>query len=210
MLTDLKVPMEKVCAYWNDNDFDTNFDLRLGLMRRIAEEEKENGLEGSIAEVGVWKGSFSKYLSRAFPDSKYYLFDTFDGFAQDDINYDNQRFEREGLIEDHKFLSNENLVLNLLQNKNNAIIRKGYFPDTTRGIDDEFVFVLIDVDLYKPIFSALEFFWPKMKKGGCIFVHDYQSPKWTGAREAVKAFSRQYGVSYLPYIDIGGSVIFVK
>ena len=40
---------------------------------------------------------------------------------------------------------------------NNCIIKKGFFPDTAIGRGTIF-FVSIDVDLYNPIYNALEFF----------------------------------------------------
>ena len=38
---------------------------------------------------------------------------------------------------------------------------------------EKFAFVSLDTDLYKPTLAGLEFFWPRMSKGGFIFIHDF-------------------------------------
>jgi O-methyltransferase len=92
-----------------------------------------------------------------------------------------------------------------------VVIKKGYFPETAKGLEDEkFAFVRIDVNLYKPIFEGLEFFYPKLEKGGYIFVHDYNHSGWPGTTKAVKDFSKKYDVPYFPLSDSGGSAIFMK
>jgi hypothetical protein len=78
-----------------------------------------------------------------------------------------------------------------LPNPNNAIIRKGYFPETTQGIDENFCFVNLDFDLYQPTLSGLEFFYPHMVEGGVILVHDYFSGACRGVKEAVQEFERK-------------------
>jgi O-methyltransferase len=44
--------------------------------------------------------------------------------------------------------------------KENCIVRKGYFPETAEDLEDEFVFVSIDADLYEPIYNGLCYFYP--------------------------------------------------
>ncbi len=45
----------------------------------------KRGLEGVVAEAGVYKGDFAKEMNRVFFDRKIYLFDTFEGFPETDI-----------------------------------------------------------------------------------------------------------------------------
>ena len=105
---------------------------------------------------------------------------------------------------------NIDYVLSRLPHKEKCIIKKGYFPDTAKDVDDKFIFVNIDVDLYQPIYEGLKFFWPLMNKGGCIFVHDYGAQQWGGAKLAVQKFSEEEKVSFVTIPDYGGSVVFVK
>lgn len=60
-----------------------------------------------------------------------------------------------------------------MPNKERCIIRKGVFLETVLEINDKFVFVSLDVDLYDPTLAGLEFFIPNMVKGGIILVHYY-------------------------------------
>ncbi len=67
-------------------------------------------------------------------------------------------------------------MLRKMQYKDNVIIIEGHFPDSLVQIKDLenllFAFVSIDVDLYLPTLSGLEFFCPRLSKGGFIFLHD--------------------------------------
>lgn len=38
-----------------------------------------------------FRGEFAKYIHRAFPHSKLYLFDTFEGFDQRGVKYEKER-----------------------------------------------------------------------------------------------------------------------
>ena len=53
-------------------------------------------------------------------------------------------------------------VLENIGYRANCIIRKGWFPETTTGLENEkFAFVHLDTDLYKPILAGLKFFGPE-------------------------------------------------
>jgi len=97
-----------------------------------------------------------------------------------------------------------------MKHKGNCIIKKGYFPETADGVVDTFAFVNIDVDLSEPIYNGLCWFYPRLEKGGYIFVHDYNNKDWPGAKEGVKKFVKEYGVPYFPLSDVYGSVVFMK
>lgn len=68
-------------------------------------------------------------------------------------------------------------VLSKMPYSNNCVICKGYFPDKTIGLEEErYLFVNIDVDLYKPILAGLEYFWPRMIPGGiylCMIIFHF-------------------------------------
>ena len=51
-----------------------------------------------------------------------------------------------------------------------ALIKKGLFPDTTIGLENNtYAFVSIDVDLEKSIYNSLEYFYPRLNCGGGNF-----------------------------------------
>ncbi|GHV74508.1 hypothetical protein AGMMS49940_18100 [Spirochaetia bacterium] len=137
-----------------------------------------------------------------------YLFDTFEGFDEKDVMVDvKNEYSRSRDDFSNTSLS---LVLSKMKYPENCIIKKGYFPETAEGIDEQYVFVSIDVDLFQPIYNGLCYFYPRLKHGGYIFVYDYNYVPYSGTKEAVKKFSKEYGVSYFPLSDDSGSVVFIK
>ena len=90
---------------------------------------------------------------------------------------------------------------------NNCIVCKGYFPATTKDIEDKFAFVSIDTDLYEPILAGLQYFYPRLNSGGYIFIHDYNNEGYKGARQAVLEYCKQHQIVFVPIPDLGGSVV---
>jgi hypothetical protein len=160
------------------------------------------GLMGNVAEAGVFRGDFAKFINLFFPDRILYLFDTFEGHDSADMDIDitkggklAQSFES-GLFKN----TSEDFVKSVLPYPDKAIIKKGYFPETAEGIRDEFVFVSLDLNLYAPILAGLEFFYPKLVRGGIILVHDYFDAYITGVSQAVNEFCKR---NHLSCIAIG-------
>ena len=91
------------------------------------------GIAGNVAEAGVFRGDFARRINAAFPDKTLYLFDTFEGFPSQDV-------AREELPSNAKAgyydFTNEELVLSKLPHPANAVIKKGYFPETAQGLDN--------------------------------------------------------------------------
>lgn len=171
-------------------------DARVEFIKKFA---KINVLrEGCIAEAGVWKGDFAKELNQVFKSRKLYLFDTFEGFVEKDITEAFEEFMttesdskselglRKTFYEKKKFSdTSAEYVLSRMENKNNVVIKKGWFPESANGITDHFLFVNLDMDLYKPILAGLEFFAPLMVEQGVILVHDYFNGHCDGVKAAV-------------------------
>ena len=163
---------------------------------------------GNVAELGVYNGDFAKYINSFFQDRKLYLFDTFEGFDNKDTEKDVKYGYSSGK-QDFSETSAE-LVLNKMPFKDNIIIKKGWFPESAKDINDIFCFVNIDADLYEPIYNGLNFFYPRLSKGGYIFVHDFNNAAYKGAREAVIKFCDETGIPYFPLTDSWGSVVLMK
>ena len=202
----------KMCVGWKRVDFVYNktFDyVRHSSLELVAREIYENKVQGNVAELGVFQGDFAKYINQIFPDRKLYLFDTFEGFAEEDV-----RIEK---INEYHFLdkvtfrkTSVNIVLNKMKHRENCVIKKGYFPETAKDVEDTFAFVNIDVDLSEPIYNGLCWFYPRLEKGGYIFVHDFNNKNWAGVKASVKKFAEEYGIPYFPLSDQGCSVVFIK
>ena len=64
---------------------------------------------------------------------------------------------------------------------------KGYFPDTAGPVKEKkFCLVNIDVDIFESVKACMEFFYPRMSRGGVIICHDYS--RFPGVLEAVDTF----------------------
>jgi O-methyltransferase len=141
--------------------------VRCSSLELVAHEVYAKDIKGNVAELGVFRGDFAKFINISFPDRKLYLFDTFEGFNDKD-----REIEKKGnYSQDKQDFSNTSveLVLNKMQYKENCVVRKGYFPETAKDLEDEFVFVSIDADLYEPTYNGLNYFYPRLKRGGYIF-----------------------------------------
>ena len=67
-----------------------------------------------------------------------------------------------------------------------AVLHRGWIPERFPDVADErFSFVHVDVDLYEPHRDSIEFFWPRLTKGGVMVFDDYGSMYCPGARRAV-------------------------
>lgn len=185
----------------------TNY-IRISTLELIAEEIYSNGVPGSVAEVGVYKGMFAKFLNQVFPDKTLYLFDTFEGFDQKDVKVETSNNYSTGK-QDFSDTSAEG-VLAKMSNRDKCVIKKGWFPESLDGLEDTFCFVSLDADLYKPIYDGLEYFYPRLSKGGYIFIHDYNNKEYEGAKAAVREYCSKMNVAYTPMSDTWGSAIIAK
>ncbi|GBU25088.1 methyltransferase [Fibrobacteria bacterium R8-3-H12] len=185
-----------------------NYDyFRRSSLELVAGELKERGITGSVAELGVYRGYFAQYINYLFPTQKLYLFDTFEGFS--DKNFKNE--SNSSWIDQDFSNTSVELVLKKMKYPDNCIVRKGFFPETALGLEnEEYIFVSIDTDLYEPMYEGLKYFYPRLKKGGYIFVHDYNCVAYSGVKNAVKQFSKENDISFFPLSDQMGSVVFVK
>lgn len=185
----------------------TNY-IRISTLELAVREIYEKQVAGAVAELGVYKGEFAKYLNAAFPDRRLYLFDSFEGFSDRDSTIDrNQNFS----TGDQNFSDTSvSLVLGKMKHRDNCIVKKGWFPESLQGLEETFCFVSLDADLYKPIYDGLEYFYPRLSKGGYIFVHDYNNNLYAGAKQAVREFCEKMNIGYTPISDSWGTVVIAK
>jgi hypothetical protein len=190
--------------------------VRLGTFELCAEQIHTNNIDGDVAELGVNKGIFARFINTAFPKRKIFLFDTFTGFDDRDIinkedDFSMKHISIKNLYSEVKETSVE-LVLNKLPFPEQAVIKQGWFPDSAADIPEtqKFAFVSIDTDLYDPTYSGLKFFWQRLSKGGYIFIHDYNCAILPGVRRAVDLFCKENNIPVFPLYDRGGTAILVK
>ena len=206
-------------SYLNQsNKFNKDDYPRFRTFELVADEVNKNGIEGAVAELGVFTGNFAQYISHKFSDRKIYLFDTFASFDEEEFNEEKQRTEFEKQINAKEFFENFkntdlDIVLNKMANCENTVICQGFFPKTAEKVEEDvrFAFVSIDVDLEESIYAGLEYFYPRMNEGGYIFVHDYNNILLTGVKRAVEKYQQNHGLlKIVPLADVGGTLVIVK
>ena len=164
----------------NNGDFSRFYLLVLNLRACLKRSPK-----GSLAELGVYKGNSAKLIHSLAPDRRLFLFDTFSGFADQDVSKESNAAPI-GAFTDTSLSS----VKSFVGESRNIIYCPGFFPDTTTAVPDGefFSFVHLDCDLYAPTLKALDFFYRRMAEGGMIVIHDYSNPFWPGVARAVDEF----------------------
>lgn len=169
---------------------------------------KEKFINGACAELGVYRGDQSSIINRLFPEKTLYLFDTFEGFCQSDIEFEFERFSESNSTDFSD--TSMDMVLSKLLFPDRCIIKKGFFPDTAKGLEVNFCFVSLDVDLYAPTLAGLEYFYPRLEKGGAIFVHDYNNVRFKGVKHAVDEFINVHNCISIQIPDAAGSIVILK
>lgn len=174
---------------------------RICFLRNLAQEFCDRDMPGEVAEGGVFQGEFAKEINALFPNKKLYLFDTFSGFDKKDVEIEKENgFSIQG--EGHLEGTSVELVLSKMPHPEKCIIRKGYFPDTAKDIDEHFCFVNMDFDLFQPTYEGLKYFYPRLVKKGVLLIHDYFGEAYKGNKEAVRRYNEEMG-GELTFIPIG-------
>ena len=169
---------------------------------RLIEHE---GIPGSLAELGVYRGTTAKLMHELLPGRTLWLFDTFEGFDARDLAHERQA-KRGGFRFDDTSVE---AVLRYVGASDRVRACKGRFPETAALVPDGETFALVhlDADLKKPTEDALAFFYPRLAPGGFLVLHDYGSGAWPGIAEAVDAFfaDKPEGIVRIP--DKSGTAI---
>lgn len=150
------------------------------------------------AECGVYLGNSliacSKIIRDYFAPVHIYGLDTFSGLpelSEMDLVYSpkNAPYRHKRLFSDAPL----EMVREAIERENldeYVTLVPGLFKDTLSVLpqDRKFLFINIDCDLYLPHLECLEFFYPRMEKGGVVFFDDYHSVEFPMAKEAIDKF----------------------
>ena len=165
---------------------------------------------GAAAELGVYRGGFAQCLNALLPERTLYLFDTFEGFPEEDVAIEQAQGLSRAKVGDFSETA-QAIVEERLPHPEKAVFHKGYFPNTFRPcMEERFAFVSVDADLYAPTAAALPLFWAQLSPGGALLIHDVNSTQFTGAGKAVREFCREKALLPTPVCDLHGSVILRK
>lgn len=127
---------------------------------------------GSIIEIGVWKGGTGFLLADTLNDQNVlYLCDTFNGVVKTS-NKDN--FYKGGEHDDVD-IDNVKDLFSFFDKKNIKIL-SGIFPDETSkeiSFKEKFKLCHIDVDAYDSAKDIFEWVWPRLITNGYVIFDDY-------------------------------------
>jgi O-methyltransferase len=162
---------------------------------------------GLSVELGVYKGGSLKYLLENYPERNWFGFDTFSGLPLE--HWNKNEIHQPGDFSDNSFES----VMQYLNNTK-AILIKGLFPDTARGLfgteeDKSFSFVHVDFDFYEGAKSAIDFFYPRLMEGGIMVFDDFQWPNCPGVKKALDESGLEYqptNAKFQAYIIKDGNI----
>jgi O-methyltransferase len=158
--------------------------------------DRTAGLEGDIAECGVWRGrsliAMGVYLKQRNASKTIWGFDSFQGFDASivrDIALGGEQVDMKRLRGfDDTSLALVNKKANVFGLRNVRIV-PGYFKESLPKCDSaRFSFVHLDCDIYDSYAVCLDFFYSRMVCGGIILFDEYNDPAWPGANRAVDAF----------------------
>ena len=136
-------------------------------------------IKGEFAEVGVFRGGSARLIAEAKGKRRLYLFDTFEGLPPTE--------EIDKYVESSSMKALLDEVKNKLKIFSGIYFYKGLFQQTSVKIQNKkFAFVHLDADLFSSTKACLEFFYPRMIKGGIILTHDY--PFMPGVKKAFDNF----------------------
>lgn len=179
-----------------------NNGARITALKNTAQIIYDNNIAGSVAELGVFQGEFAKHINELFPDRTLYLFDTFEGFTNADIEREKEIGTRRVFERSYNYDGTSvELVMSKMKNPKRCSVKKGFFPETAEGLEDTFAFVSLDTDLYQPMLAGLKYFYPRLSTGGFIFIHDFFSDAFTGIRKAVLEYRDEVGLNFVPLGD---------
>ena len=128
---------------------------------------RAKGVEGDIAELGVWRGGSALILARALPDRKVHLFDTFKGYPAGTsrpvtmvgrFGWGEPRWDTEALM----VASGVSFVTYI-----------GDFTLIPWLFTRPLACAHIDCDLGEPAAAGLARFWPLIAPAGVLIIDDY-------------------------------------
>jgi predicted O-methyltransferase YrrM len=177
------------------------FDMTISQLNFILDSISSINNDGAILEIGVGGGSTSvvinNYINYNNINKQFYAIDTFYGFTDEDITYENNV---RGKTDQYLYYrSNSKLWYTktlLAHGITNAII----YQADAKGFDynkiEQIAFCLFDVDLYNPTSVVLPILYSKLIPGGIIIVDDCQDDLsiYDGAGQAYREFCIKYNI----------------
>ena len=169
-------------------------------------------ISGWQVECGCWKGLSSymlnhqsKRLNPAHDGSGFMIIDSFEGLSQPTqedsakFSLNPDLFAGEFIVPAGTFDCPQDAVRRSLSEFPGIEYHQGWIPDALSGLPEQtYSFVHIDLDLHDPIRGAIDYFYPRLAKGGVIVLDDYGSLVWPGAMKAGDEGAAALGQTLIP------------
>ena len=163
-------------------------------------------LDGAVVECGCFRGMSShlmlgrlKLAASGYTGRGYHIFDSFEGLsapaADDAIPTDHPKASGLGqMCQEGAFAATLQTVRRGLAEFPAVEFHPGWIPQSLAGLpEQQYRFIHLDLDLHDPTLAALEYFYPRLVKGGIVVCDDYD---WPGARKAIERFCARHGVAF--------------
>lgn len=193
------------------------FSVKTAIIRKLSWRLEELGVAGAVADLGAYRGDFSWQLNALMPERTLYLFDTFTGYDYRDVEKEQELGFSDVKAGDYslsqrEFEQIENRLMERMPYPEMIVIKKGWFPETAYDLEDEqYALVHIDTGLYAPTYAGIQYFFPRMSKGGVILVSGYEDGKRESVRLAIQDLEKKYGAFLmLPIADYEGSIAILR
>ena len=166
-------------------------------------------LDGDFVECGVNTGILSlaicHYLDFNTLDKHFFLFDTFSGIPEDQLNYGESV---ENIKRKNKYYFDcYDIAAKNFSPWPKAKLVRGKVPDTLDTVDiDRVCYLSLDMNVAEPELKALIHFWPKMVSGAVVLIDDYGWQTCEEQKAAIDGFARKIETPVL-FLPTGQGII---
>ena len=168
------------------HEFFEKVSLKTSAIRKLAWRMAELGMEGAIADFGCGYGDISWQMNAMMPDRKLYLFDS----QMHNVDRLAGRMPYPEMVE----------------------IRQGRFPDTAMDVEDEkYALVHMNESDHDTVTRGIQYFYPRLVKGGMIILSRYEDGKSLDVRQAVADLEAKHGAFLIvPLAGLDGAVVIIR
>jgi hypothetical protein len=180
-------------------------------------------LPGRWAECGVYSGYSSlslcaaaRSVDPAFDGTGFHLVDSFEGLSPaHERDFAAVQGDDGAARQVPPMLGEGHFRIDFAQVKAafgefpNVTFHKGWIPDVFASLPDaQWSFVHVDVDLYSPTRACMEYFLPRLVRGGVMVCDDYGSSVFPGA---ARAWDEVCEEEQLPFVELPtGQAVILK
>lgn len=158
------------------------------------EQTLRSGAAGAVVEFGCYVGTTSLFIRRVLDEMgqsearEFHVYDSFEGLPEKSVQDSNAAgvdFAAGKLYVTRKEFLQQFRSSNLRP----PVIHKEWFNElSSSDVPEPIAFAFLDGDFYDSIISSLRLVYPKMAKGGCIVIDDYQRETLPGVECAIRDF----------------------